>query len=441
MNSSTSSRTSQAGAAGERSGKRIVLTTFGSLGDLHPYMAIALGLQARGHQTVLATSGMYRQKVEEAGLGFHGVRPHFEGDLDIKNLIRRGMELKSGPEYIIRELVIKPIRDSYADLDAVAKECDLLVTHPLTFAGPLIAEKRGIPWISTALQPMVFFSAYDPSVLAPAQWLSRFRGLGPGFYRFMFDLARRHVRNWSDPIRRLRAEIGLPPSDADPLFEGQHSPKCVLALFSKVLAPPQPDWPPQTLVTGFPFYDRRDDRIGMDPELSAFLDAGPPPIVFTLGSAAVMDAGDFYAVSARAAQKLGQRAVLLIGPDKDNLPKMPLPPEIAVFEYAPYSEIFPRAAAIVHQGGVGTTAQALRAGRPMVIMPYSHDQPDNADRVARLGCGKVIARTRYTAERAEEALRSLLEDTRMAARAEEIGRQVQSEDGMGTACDAIEALL
>src|SRR5439155_21778093 len=127
---------------------------------------------------------------------------------------------------------------------------------------------------------------------------------------------------------------------------------------------------------GFAFSDRKDsdrqDGASLDPDLAKFLDAGPPPIVFTLGSSAVFDARNFFRDSAAAAQSLGQRAVLLIG-DEHNRPT-PLPPEIVAFDYAPYSEILPRASVIVHQGGVGTTGQALRAGRPMLVMPYSHDQ-------------------------------------------------------------------
>ena len=141
------------------------------------------------------------------------------------------------------------------------------------------------------------------------------------------------------------------------------SPELVLATFSSVMAAPQPDWPPQTVQTGFPFYEGESGNAGLDPALSAFLDAGDPPLVFTLGSSAVMDAGGFYAESAEAARHLGRRALLLVGRDPRNRPAK-LPAGVVAFEYAPYSQVFPRAAAIIHQGGIGTTAQALRAGRP-----------------------------------------------------------------------------
>jgi UDP:flavonoid glycosyltransferase YjiC (YdhE family) len=134
---------------------------------------------------------------------------------------------------------------------------------------------------------------------------------------------------------------------------------------------------------------------------------------------------------------LNRRAILLIG-DARNLPKEELPKGIAAFDYAPYSMILPRAAAIVHQGGVGTTAQALRAGVPTLIVPFSHDQPDNAARVARLGVGRTLRRKHYTAARAAKELDRLLTDGRYARRAAEIGRQIRSEDGARNAAKAIE---
>jgi len=245
---------------------------------------------------------------------------------------------------------------------------------------------------------------------------------------------------WAEPVRQLRRDIGLPPG-ANPIFEGQHSPELTLALFSKVLGAPQPDWPPNTHVTGFAFYDRLEKHQGLTLELARFLDAGPAPIVFTLGSSAVMDARDFYRQSAAAAVQLGQRAVLLIGRDPANIPAAPLPAGVIAAEYAPYSEIFPRATAIVHQGGVGTTAQALRAGRPMLVVPFAHDQPDNAARVERLGVARQVSRRAYRAGRVASELRKLLDDPSYAARSAEVGRQIQSEDGVSTACNLIERRL
>jgi UDP:flavonoid glycosyltransferase YjiC (YdhE family) len=172
--------------------------------------------------------------------------------------------------------------------------------------------------------------------------------------------------------------------------------------------------------------------------LEEFLASGPPPLVFTLGSAAVLNAGDFYEQSARAAEALGQRAVLLVGHDERNQPSRTLPDSIIAAPFAPFSDLFPRARAIIHQGGVGTTAQALAAGKPMLVVPYSHDQPDNARRVARLGVAGVIRRRDYNASAAEREIRSLLADPRKNEAAAELGSRVSSEDGTREACDALE---
>ena len=233
-------------------------------------------------------------------------------------------------------------------------------------------------------------------MLPPYPTLAKLQALVPGMGHIIARFARFVTREWSEPIYDLREELGLPPGD-DPIFDAKFSTDLVLALFSPVIGEPQPDWPPSTRTTGFLFYDGDAGKMDLAPELESFLQAGPPPVVFTLGSAAVLDAGDFYEQSALAAEQLGERAVLLVGDDPRNLPVHRVPESICIAEYAPYSRLFPRASLIVHQGGVGTTAQVLRAGKPMLIMPYSHDQPDNARRVRRLGVAKVIQRDRYRA--------------------------------------------
>ena len=419
--------------------RRIVLTTFGSLGDLHPYLALALGLQARGYEAVIATSGYYRQKIEALGVGFRAVRPDLPDPNADPDLIRRIMDPRKGGECVLRELVIPDLLKSYEDALAAAEGADLLVSHTLTFTTSLVAEKKGVPWASVLLQPFVFFSAYDPPALPVAPFMSRLRFLGPAFHRPLFWWVKRGIRPWFEPWHRLRADLGLLATSDNPLFEGQYSPSLVLALFSKVLADKQPDWPPQAVITGFPFSDR-DGEAGMPPELLRFLDAGPPPLVFTLGSSAVLDAGTFYDHSTAAAKLLGRRAVLLVGKDPRNRPAS-LPEGVVAFDYAPYSELFPRTAAIVHQGGIGTTAQAMRSGRPMLVMPYAHDQPDNADRLTRLGIARTIPRHRYTPTRAAAELRHLLDNPAYSHRASEVGEEIRQEDGVGAVCDDLEGLL
>jgi UDP:flavonoid glycosyltransferase YjiC (YdhE family) len=260
------------------------------------------------------------------------------------------------------------------------------------------------------------------------------RRLGPLAARPLIGLARRMTRPWMEPVAALRRDLGLRVT-GDPLYEGQFSPRLTLALFSRLLGEPQPDWPPHAHVTGFVFYN---GALSMSDELLTFLDRGEPPIVFTLGSSAVGAAGDFYRESAAAAASLGARAVLLVGRDPASLPHGPLPSRVIAVESAPHADLFPRAAVVVHQGGIGTTGQAMRAGRPMLVVPHAHDQPDNAFRVMKLGAARVLPPARYTAARAAAHIRALLSEPEYEQRASQVGVLVRAEEGAARAVAAIE---
>ncbi len=424
-------------------GKRIILSTFGSFGDIHPFVAVALELKARGHQPVIATSEIYREKMETVGLEFHPVRPDMpsiDQPDEVAKVVGEVMDPRRGPE-AVGDMLIPYLRDIYDDLEAATAGADLLLTHVLPFAGTLVAQKKGLPWISSVLAPASFLSVYDPIVPPQWPWLYHLMRLTPWVGKGVMALATIKLDKMSEPVYKLRAEIGLPRGD-NPLLKGQHSPTKVLALFSKVMAEPQPDWPANTVVTGFPFYDRRDyfGETEVAKNLLEFLDAGPPPIVFTLGSSAIWVAHDFYLDSITAAKALGRRALLLIGNER-NLPTGVLPEGIAAFEYAPYSQVLPRACAIVHQGGVGTTGQGLRSGQPTLVVPHAHDQFDNGNRVARLGCGRVLPRPRYNAGTATRELRELLANPAYAGSAAKVGEIVKQEDGARVAADEIERVL
>jgi UDP:flavonoid glycosyltransferase YjiC (YdhE family) len=240
------------------------------------------------------------------------------------------------------------------------------------------------------------------------------------------------------PWYRLRQEVGLAPARGFNALTESQSPLLHLALFSKWLADKQVDWPAQTVVTGFPWFDADGDA-ALPPQLARFLDDGEPPLVFTLGSAVVADAGRFYHHSAAAAKRLGRRAVLLVKNPRVLLPD--LPKGVVALDYAPFSLLFPRAAAIVHHGGIGTTGQAMRSGRPSLVMPCAWDQPDNAERAARLGIARTIARTRYDPPRASAELRLLLEDPAYSQRAAAVAAKVRQEDGVKAACAALESVF
>ena len=411
---------------------RVLLATFGSLGDLHPIIALGLELQRRGHAAAIVTSEYHRERIARTGLGFHPAAPDLRPD--DKALIRATMDEARGPEEVVR-FMLRALPDTYRDYEraADADGADLIVTSDLAYAGPILAQKTGLAWASQVLSPISFLSPYDETVLPPLPWLRHLRKLGPRAYGAVLGLAKRAARRLSPPVNEFRRSLDLAPV-RDPFFDDKHAPALVLAMFSRLIAEPRPDWPPQTVITGYAFYD--GDEAEVTSELREFLDAGSPPIVFTLGSAAVFDPGRFFIESAAAAQDLGKRAVLLVGPEPGPLPASAA--SVGIFPYAPFSKIFPRAAAIVHQGGSGTTAQAMRSGRPMVIVPYAHDQPDNAQRVSTLGISRTVRRRRYSADSVRRALQALLDDRGVPARCAAVREQLLHEDGARTAADAIE---
>ncbi len=430
---------------------RVVFHTFGSLGDLHPYLAVAIGLRERGHQVAIATSQVYREKVEAERIGFAAVRPDVGELLDDKEFMEKLWHPRLGSEYLIRRYLLPKLEQSYDDLVVACRGADLMLTHAAGYAGPIAAELLRVPWVSVALQPIVFFSIYDPPVFPQAVWLRHLGSFGTAPFRTLMRVVALRLQNWAEPIQQLRKRVGLQRTTANPLLRGQFSRLATLALFSRHFAAPQQDWPSNTRLTGFVFYDRQGampgaaaDADGQDEGLVRFLEAGPVPVLFTLGSSAVMQPGTFYRESIAAARMAGVRAVLLVGLlEQQQLlrQQLPRPESIYVANYVPYSQIMPKSAAIVHPGGIGTTAQALRSGRPMIVVPWAHDQPDNAERVRKLGVGRIIPRTRYTATRVARELTALLNDERYEVRANELGTEIAIENGVTAACDAIEEIL
>jgi UDP:flavonoid glycosyltransferase YjiC (YdhE family) len=422
---------------------RIVFTTWGSLGDLHPYIALALELRRRGHDAAIATLGAWRDHVTRTGVAFHPIRPDVSADEEqARELVRRILDPGQGPRYLFEEVFAPAIRDTYDDtLAAVQADggADLLVTHQVPVTGPIVAQVTGIKWVSAVLLPMGFLSAYDPPTPPQAPWLRWLPALHPAVARAILGLARRSTEKWMTSVYALRAALGL-PRGANPAFGGQHSPALVLALFSPWLARAQPDYPPRTIVTGFAFYDAAD-AVGDDPALHAFLDDDEPPIVFTLGSSAVWLAGDFSEVSLAAVRAFGCRALLLAGRRAAALRDAGLPPGVAAVDYAPHGVVMSRARVIVHQGGVGTTAQAMRSGAPSLVVPFGQDQPDNARRAVALGIARTVSRAGYRVPRVASELTRLLEDAELRRRAREVGERVRAERGAQAACDAIERVL
>lgn len=412
--------------------KHIVLASWGSYGDLHPFLAVALGLQNRGHRVTVATASSYRGKVEREGLGFAAIRP----DLPPPSPAR-SVDPKMEIEALLNYTLLPHLKDSYADLLATCDDADLLVGHILSFAVPLVSGRLQIPWLTMVLQPMSFYSNHDPPFIASAPWLYPFRRLGPWPYSILSALRNARMRHWAEPIHRFKRELGLPPG-GNSLADCWRSPFGTLAAFSGEFAHQQPDWPQPGWITGFAHYDAGQP---VSPELQHFLGKQGAPIVFTLGDVSSRAPGNFFRVSLSAVRQLGCRAVFLTGRHaRISLPEYPHE-QIFIAQYAPYSQVFPHAAAIVHAGGIGTIALALKARRPMLLVPTVFDQPDNARRARKMRIARILDPAHYTSDTVCRELRELLSNPDYARHAAGIGSRVDAEDGVASACERIESVL
>jgi len=417
--------------------KRIVLATFGSLGDLHPYIAVGRALAPMGVDACVATSPDYRQAVECAGLEFAPVDPPLDQLGPRAEVARRFFSSWRGAEYLLREAVMPYLRDSYDDITRAARGADLLVSHPLTYTVQMVADVQSKPWLSTVLAPFNLLSREDPPTLAGADVLRGAHWLGPRFLDIALNIARRVVRGWEEPVHALRGELGLPPTRAVASFEGQFSPHGTLALFDPQLTRGQADWPPNIRTCGAALYDGTPPDGKLLEDLHEFIGEGDPPIVFALGSAAVLIADDFWRHAVEAALALKQRAILICGEAQLGS----LPGGIRAFEYLPYSQVFPHASVVVHQAGVGTLSQAMRSGRPQVTTPVSFDQPDNARRAARLGVARALSFGKVSKRRLAAVLAETLADSSQRARASALAIELQAVDGATAAARAIADLL
>lgn len=367
--------------------KRILFIALGSLGDLHPAMGVAHELKRQGHKVGIASGLFYKEYVESTGLRFHPIRPDISPN-DNK-VIQVVMDPYRGPERLHREYLLPNLENSLLDCLEIVKEYDLMVCGVLSYFVPIASKLTGIPWVSQLLSPMCMWSAYDPPVLAPLPWLGRARHLGPTFHRTTLRLLLQLTESWTKPIYRLRKKYGLGKGPM-PLSEGTFSEYLTLCLWHNFFGPPQPDWPKNTRVAGFVFYDPKQNQPLQEKTLD-FLNKGEKPILFTLGSTAVQDTKNYLDLFIRSSKLTGKRAIVTIGKNRIESLRHLESESIHFLEYAPYSLLFPKVAQVVHQGGVGTTAQAICAGLPMLVLAKSMDQFDNGDRAKRLGLGHVLS--------------------------------------------------
>src|ERR1700736_1710676 len=405
-----------------------LLATIGSLGDLHPVLGLGMELRARGHSVTIATSESHRSIVEAAAFSFAPIRPNLSLD---PGRTRELFDQRRGRERLIRDFVMPIVRELFEDLLPFVQNAEIFVASELIYPAAAISEKCSIPWLSLIMAPASFFSIYDPPVLPPVSFLHELRRLGRWTYLVFNGLFRLATSSWSRPLRRLRLELGL-SRGLNPIFDAKHSPYGSLAVFPPYLGRPQSDWPKSAIQTGFIFYDGTHQK---SESLRRFLDGGEPPVVFTLGSAAVRAAGDFYQVAFEAVQKIGRRAIFLLG---DNVAPRTSSADFYFAKYLPFSLVFPHAAAVVHQGGIGTCVPTLRAGCPSLVIPFGPDKLRNTYRMRRLGVARSLPLARLGVNAMIRELRTLLLSSDYKMKAFETSREIVRERGAQIAATAIE---
>jgi UDP:flavonoid glycosyltransferase YjiC (YdhE family) len=410
--------------------RSVVLATTGTLGDLHPFVSLALRLRAQGLRPIVAAMEDYRAVVEAEGIAFHAVRPG-NREMEAAGLDEAAVagavtgDLRAGFDIMLPHLAL-----TLSDLRSVIAGADLVICGTLSAVARIVAEAAGVPVVTIALQPMSFLSVAEPPAMREMPFLPALRrACGPGVVRLLYAVASAQGRPSMRPVTRLRRDLGL-PAVRDELLDGPRRSERIFAMYPPAFAALPVDAPPQAQSAGFAYYDGRDGTTRtLDPALTTFLDAGSPPLVFTLGSFVTYAPGNFYTASARVAQRLGRRAILLVGQHALRDYAGLASDDIAVAGYAPHSLLFPRAAAVIQHGGMGTTAQALRAGVPQLVCPFFGDQFDNGQRLRRLGVARVLRLKRYDEKRAFAALSRLLDTSLATERARVLAPAMTHEDG------------
>ena len=409
----------------------VILITIGSHGDVHPFVGIGQRLAARGHDVTIATNPFFRSLVEGAGVRFKpiGTRDQYvqlTSNPDVWHPRKGGPAVLGGAAAgsgMVYELIQK-----YATADTV------VAGSSLAFGGLIAAEKLGLRYATIHLAPMCIRSHVEMPVLPPGisfNWMPMWmrRKFWDGADKWFIDPP------IAPHLNALRGRLGLAPITR--VLNWWNAPLRTIGLWPDWWGPVLSDWPEQVRLAGFPLYDEADVT-PLAPELDAWLSAGDAPIAFTPGSA--MKFGQrFFTVAADACRRLGRRGILLTR-HPEQIPSS-LPAGVRHVDFAPFGTLLPRCGAIVHHGGIGTTAQAMRAGLPQLIMPMSHDQPDNAARVKRLLCGDAVSVRGFTPRRVARKLDRLLSDPVLADACRKVATRFDGADGIGRACQLLEELL
>jgi UDP:flavonoid glycosyltransferase YjiC (YdhE family) len=407
----------------------VLLVTVGTDGDVYPYVGLGARLRARGHRVTLTANERFGTLAADNGLAFRALVSDAEMDEALAHP-DFWHPLKCAP--LLARWGVRFLPRQYALVAELAGDGDtVLAASPGVFAPRLVQETLSRPLATIVLQPWMIPSAIAPGVM-PGVPLPRWapRPVGRLYWRLIDAVLDRLVGRH---LNRLRAALGLKPVRR--VSGWMYSPRRVLGLFPDWYGPPPADWPPQTRLTGFPLYDGRTAD-GLPPDVRAFCRAGEPPVAFTFGTG-MMHAADQFRAALEACQRLGTRGLFLTRYGH-QLPA-PLPPTVRACAFAPFRELFPHCGAVVHHGGVGTTAQALAAGTPQLVLPLAFDQLDNATRVRRLGAGDWLKPRRRTGPHIADALARLL-TPEARARSRAVAARFGSDDALDTAARWVEEM-
>ncbi len=405
-----------------------ILVSVGSDGDVFPFIGLALRLHARGHRVTLVTNEGYRQRALEHHLDFRALFSKEESDElfanpDLWHPVRSGLV---GARWGCRR-----ISRHYQVLAELANHANsIFVANPTVFAARLVQEKLSKRVVSVVIGPWFIPSASAPPVLSGLLNLSP--RVPQTIRRLYWDLL--HTvgdRIVSRPLNQARARLGLTPVRR--IFKWWFSPELVIGLFPEWYAPPQADWPARTRLAGFSMFDGgTEDRLPS--ALQEFCRRDSPVVALTFGTE-MWHAATVFRAALEACQRLGLRALCLTR-HSDQLPK-PIPAFARHCEFAPFRHLFPCCAAVVHHGGIGTTAKALAAGTPQLILPFAFDQVDNATRVKRLGAGDWLKRKERSGTQIANALAGLI-TPKKEARCKEVAARFSNHDALDTAARWVE---
>jgi UDP:flavonoid glycosyltransferase YjiC (YdhE family) len=406
----------------------VLLVALGSHGDVHPFVGIGQAMRARGHRVCLIANAFFRPVADRAGLDFSAVGTEQEH-----------REIHSNPDHW------HPARAGRAALNvtrgyirpvyrAVASKIEpgrtVVVSSTMGLGARIAQEKFGIPTITAHVAP-IFLGDFDRPPMLGSFSLPEWT---PHLLRRVIrrSSAARAMSVLAPTMREVMTEAGVPAVDLRRW--AWESPNRIIGLFPPWFAPPQPQWPAHTRLTGFIPFDQKSTHPA-PPGLQPFLDAGHPPIVFTPGSG-MWNGERFFAESVKLCQQIGRRGVL-VSPHRAHIPP-DLPSSVLHVEYVAFSDLLPRSAAIVHHAGVGTGASAMAAGIPQLLTPFALDQFTNAALLSKLGVAQSIPAGRYTAEGAAGLLQRLLESPDVSAACRAVAARFPDPDAITSTCVLIE---